>query len=420
VSELPSPTSRLPTTVIFLMAAACAMAVATIYYNQPLLPLMAKSFGDSVGEIGKIATATQLGYALGLFLFVPLGDRVDRRRLIPLLLVCNMVGLVLCSAAPTLRIACIASFVLGLTAVTAQIIIPAASGLIAPEERGRTIAILLGGLSTGVLMSRSLSGLVGAELGWRAMFQVATALDVVLMAIVWWTLPKTVATTDASYFRLQASLWRLFVEDRVLRTACATGFLLFAAFSAFWSTMAALLARPPHGFGPAAAGAFGLLSAAGICASPTIGRLTDRFGPYAMLRVGVLVVTLAFGLLSWAEYSLWPIIVAVMLLDVGNRAGLVANQTRIFALGDQARSRLNTVFMSFVFLGGAAGSQVGQTVASLSGWHGLAATGAGFALLALLAQAAGFHVLAAQTVTVRGEFMTTYQMEKRLEPPPRR
>jgi predicted MFS family arabinose efflux permease len=171
VSEPLSPIARLPAKVIFPMAAACAMAVATIYYNQPPLPLMAKSFGHPVGEIGRIATATQLGYALGLFLFVPLGDRVDRRRLIPLLFLCNMIGLVLCSAAPNLQIASIASFGLGLMAVTAQIIIPAVSGLIAPEARGRTIAILLGGLSTGVLLSRSLSGLVGAALGmaspWR-------------------------------------------------------------------------------------------------------------------------------------------------------------------------------------------------------------------------------------------------------------
>jgi predicted MFS family arabinose efflux permease len=387
VNELLSPTGRPSAEVIFLMAAACAMAVATIYYNQPLLPLMAKSFGHPVGDIGKIATATQLGYALGLFLFVPLGDRMDCRRLILLLLLCNIVGLVLCSAAANLQIASIASFVLGLTAVTAQIIIPTISGLIAPEERGRIIAIMLGGLSAGVLLSRSLSGLVGTEFGWRAMFQVATVLDVILMAIVWWALPKTVATTDAHYVQLLVSLWRLFIDERVLKIACTTGFLLFAAFSAFWSTMAALLARPPYGFGPAAAGAFGLLSAAGICVSPTIGRLTDRFGPRAMLRAAGLFVALAFGLLFCAGYSLWPVIVAVALLDLGNRAGLVANQTRIFALADQAHSRLNTVFMSFVFLGGAAGSQVGQNVASLSGWHGLAATGVGFAVLALLAHA---------------------------------
>jgi len=373
--------------MIFPMAATCGLAVATIYYNQPLLPLMAASFGQSSGTVGLIAMATQLGYALGLILFVPLGDRMDRRRLILTLLLANIGGLLVCSAAPSLRIAGLASLVLGLTAVTAQIVIPMMAGLTAPDKRGRTMGMMLGGLSAGIMLSRSLSGLVGAEFGWRTMYQMAAGIDVMLMIVVWRTLPYTAATTDVRYTRLLASLRHLFVSEPVLRKAAMTGFLLFAAFSAFWSSMATLLARPPYALGSAGAGAFGLLSVAGISLSPVIGRLVDGIGSRPLLfAVGFLEV-LAFGLLLRAESGIWMITIVVVLLDVGNRAGIVSCQTKVFSLGEQARSRLNSIFMSFYFLGGAFGAQAGQASVARWGWSGLALTGAGFATLALLVHA---------------------------------
>jgi len=374
--------------MIFPMAATCGLAVATIYYNQPLLPLMAASFGQSSGTVGLIATATQLGYALGLILFVPLGDRMDRRRLILTLLLANIGSFLLCSVAPSLRIASIASLTLGLTAVTAQIVIPMVTGLTAPDKRGRTVAIMLGGLSAGIMLSRSLSGLIGAAFGWRTMFQMAAGIDVMLMIIVWRTLPHAAATTDVRYTRLLASLWHLFVSEPVLRKASMTGFLIFAAFSAFWSSMATLLARPPYMLGAAGAGAFGLLSVAGISLSPFIGRLVDRVGSRPLLFAVGLLEVFAFGLLLLrAESGIWLIMVVVVLLDVGNRAGIVACQTRVFSLGEQARSRLNSIFMSFYFLGGALGAHAGQASVARWGWPGLALAGAGFAAMAFLVHA---------------------------------
>jgi len=371
--------------MIFPMAATCGLAVATIYYNQPLLPLMAASFGHS--SAGFVATATQLGYALGLILFVPLGDRMDRRHLILLLLLGNIGSLLACSAAPSLRIASLASFALGLTAVTAQIVIPMVTGLTAPDKRGQAVGIMLGGLSAGILLSRTLSGLVGAELGWRVMFQAAAGMDVLLMIVVWRTLPRTGGTTDVSYIRLLASLGHLFAGEPTLRKTALTGFLIFAAFSSFWGSMAALLARPPYLLGSAGAGAFGLLSVAGIYLSPVVGRLADRMGSRPLLFAVGLLLALTSGLLLRAESGIGLLMVVVVLLDVGNRAGLVACQTRVFTLGEQARSRLNAILMSFYFLGGAFGVQAGQASAARWGWPGLALTGAGFAALALLVHA---------------------------------
>lgn len=372
-----------PATVL-LMATACAFAVATLYYNQPLLPEIGASFGRSVSDASLIATLTQLGYAAGLLLFVPLGDKVNRKRLILVLLISNIASLLAVIAAPSFAMLLLASFALGMTAVTAQVVIPAVSGIAAPESRGRIVGTLLSGLSAGLLFARTLSGLVGAHAGWRTMFVVAIGIDLALMIIVIFRLPKTKPGSTQSYPALLASLWTLVRKEPVLRAAALTGFLMFAAFSALWASLAALIARPPYGFGPDIAGAFGFAGIAGLLASPYIGRAVDRFGSAIVLGAGAATVALAFACVAGAANHLGLLIGAMVLLDIGNRAGLVANQHRIYALSTEARSRLNTVFMTCYFLGGATGAAVAAPVAAHSGWPGLAATGSGFALAALV------------------------------------
>lgn len=371
-----------PATVL-LMATACAFAVATLYYNQPLLPEMGASFGRSAAAAGLVATLTQLGYAAGLPLFVPLGDKVNRERLILVLLTGNIASLVAVIIAPGFAMLLLASFTLGMTAVTAQVVIPAVSGLAAPENRGRIVGTLLSGLSAGLLFARALSGIVGAHAGWRAMFAIAIGIDVALMATIALRLPKTTPDSTQSYPALLASLSTLVRGESILRAAALTGFLMFAAFSALWASLAALVARPPYGFGPDVAGAFGFAGIAGFPASPYIGRAVDRFGSAIVLGAGAVTVALAFARVTGAAGHLGPLIGAMVLLDIGNRAGLVANQHRIYALSAEARSRLNTVFMTSYFLGGATGAAAAAPIAAHYGWPGLAATGAGFALSAL-------------------------------------
>jgi predicted MFS family arabinose efflux permease len=371
---------------VALLAVACAFAIATLYYSQPILPLIGATFGTSDTATSLIVTAGQLGYALGLFLFVPIGDRIDRRRLILTLLGVNTAGMAACAAAPSFTLLIAATLVAGMATVTPQIIIPTVAGMTAPERRGRAVGIVLSGMSAGLLLGRTLSGFIGELAGWRAMFVLAIALNVVLIAIVWRTVPVTKPTSTLSYPRLLHSMGRLFAEHAVLRAACATGFLGFAAFGALWATLAPLLARPPYELGAVAAGLFGLMGIVSMVSAPILGRLTDRFGSGVVIAAGPVVLLAAFAAVSQTESGLWFLAVGVALVDIGYRLVLLGNQTRIYPLAADAQSRLNTVFMTAVFLGGAFGSLCGAAAAAWS-WHGVALTGAGFAALTFIVHA---------------------------------
>lgn len=373
-----------PFALIVLMAAACGFAVANIYYNQSMLPLFAATFQRSTSEAGQVATITQLGYAAGLLLFVPLGDRMARKPLLLGLLAANTLTLVGLALAPSFHALLVGSAVLGLTSVSAQIIIPAASLLAAPEQRGKVMGMLISGLSTGILLARTLSGFVGSHAGWRSMFAIAAGLDIALIALIALRLPAAAPATDLPYGKLLKSLWNLFREEPVLRAAAAGGALTFATFSCFWGALAFLLAQPPYRLGSDAAGMFGLVALIGIALSTAIGGLTDRLGTRHVLMIGALLLALASAGLWFGANSLLLLVGAAVLIDLGNRASLIAGQTRIYALSTEARSRLNTVFMGCYFSGGAAGSAVGAIAADHAGWHGLALVGLLLSLAALV------------------------------------
>ncbi len=371
------------------MAACCACAVATIYYNQPLLPQIAAAFGRDAAAQGLIATLTQMGYALGLALFVPLGDRMDARRVVLALVAVNMASLAACALAPAFGVLAAASLVLGSTAIASQLIIPAISGRVPVAARGRVVGALLSGMSAGLLLARSVSGVVGAHFGWRAMFGLATLLDLVLMLVVWRAFPPTRPATDLPYHALLRSALRLVRDEPVLRLAAASGFCMFGAFCALWASLALLLGRPPFGYGPDMVGAFGLLGIAGLLASPLVGRWADRIGPPRVVLAGAGLVALAFLCIAGAAWHLGCLLAGIVLLDIGNRCGLVGNQTRIYALRPEVRSRLNMVFMCCYFLGGALGSTLGTAAARHGGWGGLALVGMGLAGMAGLLQFVG-------------------------------
>jgi len=366
------------------MAAACAFAIAGLYYNQPLLPLISLTFGTGDYVTSLVVTLGQLGYALGLLLFVPIGDRFDRKRLILILLLTNTAGLAACAFAPSFTLFALATFVAGITTVTPQIIIPTLTGNAAPQQRGRTVGILMGGMSLGLLLGRTLSGVVGDMAGWRSVFAFAMVSNFLLVAVVWRYLPFTAPTPDLSYLRLMRSLWKLFTGQPVLRAACATGFLAFAASSAIWATLASLLSQAPYHLGANIAGMFGLVGIASMFAAPLMGRITDRFGARAMIGLWSMAGTIAFVFVAFAGSALWALILGVALIDIGYRGVLIANQTRIYPLQAGAHSRLNTIFMTCVFLGGAAGSACGAAAAAHWSWTGLALAGGGFAALGFM------------------------------------
>jgi len=375
---------RVPT---FAMAVAAGIAVATLYYNQPMLGLIEATFSESASA-GLVPTASQIGYALGLFFLVPLGDMIDRRRLIVGQFLALAAALVVAAAAPSATVLILGSALTGIAATTAQQIIPFAATLARPERRGATIGTVMSGLLCGILLSRTVAGFVATHFGWRAMFWAAVPLALLAAALMAFALPAGRPTADLRYPAALRSLAHLWTGEPRLRLATATQAALFASFSAFWTVLALRLQEPQFGLGADVAGLFGVVGAMGVLAAPLAGRLADRRGPGFIIAVGVSLV-----LAAWFFFGFWAglagLAIGVVLLDLGVQGSMVPNQHMIYALRPEARSRINTVFMTGIFVGGALGS-LGATFAyGFGGWHGVCLLGGGLALVSCLLQAVG-------------------------------
>jgi predicted MFS family arabinose efflux permease len=372
--------------LVIMLALACGLAVANIYYNQPLLMLFAQTFHCSNASASLVPTVVQISYAIGLILFAPLGDKMNRRKLIIILLIINICGLILAAIAPKFEVLIVANIIIGLTSVSAQLIIPAASVLASPLSRGKVIGTVMSGLFAGILLARTVSGFVGEYAGWRAMYWIATGLDIILIMVIYTKLPQNIASINISYKRLLYSMWELLKTEPVLRNASVAGFLLFAAFSALWGTLAFLLSQAPYHFNSGIVGSFGLVGILGMLASPTIGAFAGKFGGRRIVSIGAIITAIAFIFIWQAQSHLWALIFGITLLDIGGRMGLVGNQVRLYTLAPEIRSRLNTIFMSCYFIGGAVGTRFGAAAGSYAGWLGIAVLGGALALLLAITQ----------------------------------
>jgi predicted MFS family arabinose efflux permease len=373
--------------LVWMMAVACALSVANLYYVQPLLAEMAQSFRLSVDQIGGVATLMQLGFAAGLLLVVPLGDRYNRRNLIVRMLVVVTLALLLVAWAPTVAVLAVASFLLGFATVVPQIIVPLAASLAAPFERGRVVGTVMSGLLIGILLARTVSGIVGAYLGWRAVYWGAAALMLLLALVLRLLLPEDQQHSTMSYGQLLRSLGGLIRTEPVLQETGIFGALAFGAFSAFWVSLTFFLEAPPYHYGSQVAGLFGLVGVAGALAASGVGRFADRFNVRYATGMALLIVLCSFLCMWLMGYWLWGLAAGVILLDLGTQAAHVSNQTRIYSLNPEARNRLNTVYMVLYFIGGALGSYLGTWGWSLAGWNGVCGVGCMLLLAALLVYA---------------------------------
>jgi predicted MFS family arabinose efflux permease len=371
-----------------VLSICCGLSVATAYYNQAMLPLMGDSFAVSAASTGQIATATQLGYALGLLLFVPLGDRVQRRHLIVALLVGNVASLLWCASTGSFSGVLISSVAVGVSAISAQIIIPGAMSRVGPEHRGRVLGLMVSGLSAGGLLARTVSGALGHWLGWRGMFMVAAGIDVLVLLAILMRMPRSEKSITLPYGALLRSLWQLLDDHPSLWRSAVCGGLLFGALNVFWGAMAGLLAQPPYGFSTLQSGLIGLSAIVGIACASTLGRWTRHHGLRLSL-IGAGAMLVAFVALGFAGTLAWMplVLIAATCIDLGNRANQLTHQSRVLALQPDAVSRLNTVFMTVYFIGGALGSSFGASVAGHYGWPGMAVAGGLLAIIGGLCSA---------------------------------
>jgi predicted MFS family arabinose efflux permease len=357
-------------------------AVATIYYNQPLLAVLVAEFGERAALL--VPTASLVGYGLGILFLVPLGDALPRRDLIVRQLLGLALALVVAGLAPNLAVLTLASLAIGVLACAAQQAVPFAAELAPDATRGRIVGGVMTGLLSGILLARTASGLVGAHLGWRSVFLAAAIVSVALAFVAWRTLPRIVPKQRLRYRALMLSLVHLVRTQPVLRNASLTQALLFASFNAFWATLALLVEAPPFGLTSAGAGLFGVIGVAGALIAPYSGRYSDRRGARPVVIAGSVFVAAAFVVLALAgQASLAAIGLGVLLLDIGINGALIANQTRAYALVPGARGRINTVLFTAIFVGGALGAFGGSQAFLHAGWPGVCAVGGSCALAAL-------------------------------------
>lgn len=375
--------------LVIFMSVATGASVANLYYNQPLLTLMAHTFHVGPAEVGIVTMLTQIGYAAGLLLFVPLADLWERKRLIVGLFILTFFALEFVAITPTFTPFLVMNFALGLVTIVPQVIVPVAADLAPDASRGRVVGVVMSGLLIGILGARTVSGLVGDWLGWARVYQLAGVLMLIFAAAMARFFPRSYPHRHTlNYTGLIRSLGPLIREEPELVRASLTGAALFGAFSTFWTTLTFRLGTAPYHYPASVIGLFGLLGIAGASVAPVAGRLADRRDPRITITVAIILVSVAFLWMWPLSGTLWALIIGVILLDLGVQAGQISNQSRIYALRPDSRARLNTVYMVTYFLGGSLGSGIASWAWSLSGWNGVTLTGLG-----MLAGAATVHTI---------------------------
>ncbi|GAC1307008.1 MAG: MFS transporter [Mucilaginibacter sp.] len=382
---------------LWIMTIATGLVVANIYYNQPLLEDIARTFHVSRTKAGQVSMLTQLGYATGMFFLVPMADMVKRKRLMLIIFVFIVLSLVFTALAPGINIMVAASFILGAASIIPQLLIPMAAHLAKPHERGKKIGLIMSGLLIGILLSRTFSGFIGEYLGWHAVFFIAAGIMVVIWLLIWAFLPEVEPDYKGNYRQLMASMIDLFKHEPTLRLAALRGALCFACFSTFWTTIVFLL-KQNFDMGASVAGEFGLVGAFGAIAAGLMGRLSDKMDAYKLSAFTVFLILASFVVFIFSGHSIAGLIVGVILLDMGVQAIHISNQSIIFALKPEARNRINTIYMVFYFIGGSAGTLLASMIWKNYQWEGVCAIGIFLSVITLIVHFANHHKMSAKPV----------------------
>lgn len=383
---------------LWVMTITTGLVVANIYYNQPLLADISKDFKVSQARGGLLAMLTQIGYASGMLFTVPLGDMLRRKRLIMFEFLMTITALLLAAWSPTFPVLMISCFLIGAFSIIPQLIVPMAAHLSVPGERGKTIGFVMSGLLIGILLSRTVSGYIGAHFGWRAMFLIAAVLMAILWIVLYFLLPEVYPDYSGTYKDLMKSLLVLAKEEPALRVAALRGALCYACFAGFWTTLVFLLKEPQFNAGSEVAGAFGLVGAFGALAASQMGRLSDKGNSYRLTMYSILLVVISYIVFKFSTFSMTGLVIGVILMDMGVQATHISNQAVIFSIRPEARNRLNTVYMVTYFIGGAAGTFVASQAWNSYKWNGVVMMG-----LILSTAALVVHLVFKDTVKAAGK-----------------
>ncbi|AYX15488.1 MFS transporter [Yersinia pseudotuberculosis] len=374
-------TPGLSPALIVLMSVATGLAVASNYYAQPLLETIATNFSLSVNQAGFIVTAAQLGYAVGLMFLVPLGDMFERRGLIVGMTLLAAGGMLITAMSQNLTMMIIGTALTGLFSVVAQLLVPLAATLAAPEKRGKVVGIIMSGLLLGILLARTVAGALATLGGWRTIYWVASALMFIMALVLWRCLPRYKQHTGLNYGQLLGSIFALFIHTPVLRTRALLGALSFANFSVLWTSMAFLLAAPPFGYSEATIGLFGLVGAAGALMATKAGQLADKGKARVTTSAGLVLLLLSWLPIAFGQHSIIALIIGIIVLDLAVQAVHVTNQSVMYRMMPEARNRLTAGYMTSYFIGGSLGSLISAAAYQHAGWYGVSTAGLVLCLL---------------------------------------
>ncbi len=370
--------------LVFLMAFSIGITVASNYYAQPLLHSITDDLHIAVKHAGFIIMAAQFSYAIGLLFITPLGDKMERKRLILILMILSTCGLLISATSKSLWMLMLGTAMTGLFSTVAQVLIPFAATLSSPEHRGKIVGTLMSGMLLGILLGRAFAGLISTMTDWHYVYWIAASIMTIVTLLLYLSLPSYKNTININYFQLLFSIGSLYQQEPVLRIRSLLAIISFALFSLLWTPLAFVLSNTPYHYSDFIIGLFGLAGAAGALGSPIVGKLSDQGKGFLATTIGLILLLASWLPLSLAEYSLLALILGVILLDFAVQVTHVSNMNAIYQIRPEARSRMNTGYMVSYFIGGMLGSISSTYLYSNYGWLAIIITGTVLGSLGLL------------------------------------